>query len=232
MAWGYRAKNWSHSLPYNPTPVTVDPADNATAKERIAKIEGDERFSLLPERDRSFISSVKEQIEKGRVPSPAQTSWIERVEKQLIPIDTEWWKPEEDDNAKKREYAIKHYTSTGYYTVEVSKMVADTSYMPEKSKWEAMWGNRYVNAGFKRWTVGPKHAVGDMVLAKLPHGNTHYTCIISNVKWGTGSLGGNKWNYTVTFLDIPDNSYNVVYMNRELDVAEDDTKLLTRKKKA
>jgi len=99
--------------------------------------------------------------------------------------------------------------------------------MPDKSKWDAMWENKYVNAGFKRWTVGPKHAVGDMILSKPPRGNTHYTCIISNVNWGEG----NKWYYTVTFLDIPDNSYNVVYMNREIDVAEDETKLLTRKKK-
>jgi hypothetical protein len=67
-----------------------------------------------------------------------------------------------------------------------------------------------------------------MVLAKpSSRCGTHYTCIISNVKWGEG----NKWHYIATFLDIPDNSYNVVYMNRELDVAEDDVKLLTRKKK-
>jgi len=229
MAWGYRAKNWSHSSAYRPvaTPVTVDPADNAAAKERIAKIEGDERFSLLPERDRSFISSVKEQIEKGRVPSAAQTSWIERVEKQLIPVDTEWWKPEEDGNAKKREYAIKHYTLTGYYTVEVSKMIADSSYMPEKSKWDAMWGNKFIGAGYKRWTAGPKHAIGDMINAKISFGG-HFTSVVTDVVWGKG----NKWAYKVTPIDVPADHMHYQYLARpDIEVSEEDTKLLTRKKK-
>ena len=227
MAWGYRAKNWSHSLPYNPTPVTVDPADNAAAKERIAKIEGDERFSLLTERDRSFISSVKEQIEKGRVPSPAQTSWIERVEKQLIPIDTEWWKPEEDDNAKKRLYAILHYSTTGYYSIEIGKMKADSSYRPEKSKWDAMWGNKFIGAGYKRWTAGPKHAIGDMISAKVGYAG-HFTALVTDVAWRSG----NKWGYNVTFIDVPADHMHYQYLTRpDIEVSEEDTKLLTRKKK-
>ena len=220
----YRTVIWSHSTAYQPTVVKA-PAD-ATDTSRIEAIEKDARYDTLSEKDRSFVTSVKAQAAKHSL-SPAQRSWLERIEKALEPIDFSWWNAEESDNAKKREYAILHYSATGYYTIEIGKMKADASYMPDKSKWDAMWDNKYVNAGFKRWTVGPKHAVGDMVLSKLPHGNTHHTCIISNVKWG----GGNKWYYTVTFLDIPDNSYNVVYMNREIDVPEDDTKLLTRRKK-
>lgn len=227
MAWGYRAKNWSHSLPYNPTPVIVDPADNAAAKERIGKIEGDERFSLLPERDRSFISSVKEQIEKGRVPSAAQTSWIERVEKQLIPVDTEWWKPEEGDNTKKRLYAILHYSTTGYYSIEIGKMKADSSYMPDKSKWDAMWGNKFIGAGYKRWTAGPKHAIGDMISAKVGYAG-HFTALVTNVAWRSG----NKWGYNVTFIDVPADHMHYQYLTRpDIEVSEEDTKLLTRKKK-
>lgn len=227
MAWGYRAKNWSHSLPYNPTPVTVDPADNAVAKERIAKIEGDERFSLLTERDRSFISSVKEQIEKGRVPSPAQTSWIERVENQLIPIDTEWWKPEEGDNVKKRLYAILHYSTTGYYSIEIGKMKADSSYMPDMSKWEAMWGNKFIGAGYKRWTAGPKHAIGDMISAKVSY-TGHFTALVTDVAWRSG----NKWGYNVTFIDVPADHVSYQYLTRpDIEVSEENTKLLTRKKK-
>jgi hypothetical protein len=219
----YRTKNWSHSTAYQPTVVKA-PAD-ATDTSRIEAIEKDARYDTLSEKDRSFVTSVKAQAAKHSL-SPAQRSWLERVEKALEPVDVSWWNAEEGDNAKKREYAILHYSTTGY-TVEITKMKADTSYMPKMSKWEAMWGNKFIGAGYKRWTDGPKHAVGDMVLSKLPNGNTHYTCIISNVKWGEG----NKWHYIATFLDIPDNSYNVVYMNRELDVAEDDVKLLTRKKK-
>ena len=220
----YRRKNWSHSSAYQPATVKVaaDPADMS----RIEAIENDANYATLSEKDRSFVASVKVQA-ASRGLSEAQKSWLARIEKVLIPVDGSWWNAEEGDNAKKREYAMIHYSATGYYTFEMVRMKGDPAYMPEKSKWDAMWDNKFVNAGFKRWLAGPKHAAGDMVLAK-PHGTTHYTCIISNVNWRGGS---NKWHYTVTFLDIPADSYYVVYMNREVEIAEDDTKFLTRKKK-
>ena len=63
-----------------------------------------------------------------------------------------------------------------------------------------MWGNKYVNAGFKRWTDGSRFSVGEVVINKyypayygttgLIHSVTfkggawHYECLPMNAKEG------------------------------------------------
>ena len=181
---------------YAPTPrPAADPAAVATASSRIAAIEADSGYSSLTERDREFIASVKGQVANGRTPSDAQTSWLARIEKRLVPVDNSYFDASNAEHVAKRAYAIMHYKATGYYSQVVAAMEADAAYIPHVETWERMWANKFINAGFKRYSAGAKYGAGDMVKAKI-YGAKH-DGIVAGIKW---SCTANNWLYDTLIL--------------------------------
>jgi hypothetical protein len=83
-----------------------------------------------------------------------------------------------------------HYNTAGFYTPQIARMLADSAYMPEKSVWERMWGNKYINAGFKRWTEGSRFNVGEVVINKYYPAYYGTTGLIHNV-----TFKGGAWSY-------------------------------------
>ena len=193
----YRTRRWSHSVPaYTPvanTAVTT-PADVDACKARIAAIEAHERFSTLGPRDSEFLASVKGQVERGRVFSSPQASWVERIEKRLATVPSTF---DANDAAQvaKRAYAIMHYKATGYWSVVVAAMEANADYMPDADTYDRMWANKFINAGFKRYSAGAKYGAGDMVKAKI-YGAKH-DGIVAGIKW---SCTANNWLYDTLIL--------------------------------
>ena len=170
-------------------------------KERISNLKNVEGWQgLISPADAAFIESITGWLDGGRNLSAAQDSWLQRIEKKCVPTDTSWYDLTDTDLQKKREYAIMHYSAAGFYTPQIARMQTDAAYMPEKSVWERMWGNKYVNAGFKRWTDGSRFSVGEVVINKyypayygttgLIHSVTfkggawHYECLPMNAKEG------------------------------------------------
>lgn len=194
----YRTRRWSHSVPaYAPTTrAPADPAAVATAASRIAAIEADSGYAtLLTDRDRDFIVSVKGQVANNRVPSDAQASWLARIEKRLIPANHSYFDASNAEHVAKRAYALQHYKATGYYSREVAAMEADAAYVPDFDVWERMWGNKFINAGFKRYSAGAKYGAGDMVKAKIF--STKHDAVVVVSKW---SCTANNWVYELLVL--------------------------------
>lgn len=195
----FRSRRWSHSIPaYAPAArPAADPAAVATAASRIAAIEADSGYAtLLTDRDREFIVSVKGQVANNRVPSDAQASWLARIEKRLIPANHSYFDAANAEHVAKRAYALQHYKATGYYSREVAAMEADAAYVPDLDVWERMWANKFINAGFKRYSAGAKYGAGDMVKAKIF--SAKHDGIIVSVKWSAGSV--NNWVYETLIL--------------------------------
>lgn len=152
-------------------------------QERIAAIKASAGWATLSARHQDFVNSVEEFV-KTRPLSLGQESWVERVEKLVAnPVDPSWFDFNNEENQKKRAYAIQHYKFTGFYHVQTTRMEADPAYMPEKELWDRMWGNKYINAAFTRWTKGSRFKIGDMVVNKY---FTHYygkIAVVESVKW-------------------------------------------------
>ena len=210
----YRTRRWSHTVPaYTPvanTAVTT-PADVDACKARIAAIEAHERFSTLGPRDSEFVASVKGQVEKGRVFSSPQASWVERIEKRLATVPSTF---DANDAAQvaKRAYAIMHYKATGYWSVVVAAMEVNADYMPDADTYDRMWANKFINAGFKRYSAGARFNAGDMVKAKV-YGSKHDAIIVS-AKW---SCTANNWLYDSLILASP---YVANYAGRNIEIKE------------
>lgn len=199
----YYRRPFGASYPANPTPISGNDAIPSIEanKERVSKIQNTEGWkALMTPADCAFVESLTGWLNNGRNLSAAQDSWLQRIEKKCVPIDTSWYDLTDTDLQKKREYAIMHYSAAGFYTPQIARMQGDAAYMPEKSVWARMWGNKYVNAGFKRWTDGSRFSVGEVVINKyypvyygttgLIHSVTfeggawHYECLPMNAKEG------------------------------------------------
>lgn len=165
-------------------------------EERIAQIKASAGWSSLSPRHQEFVNSVEVWV-KTRPLSVGQESWVERVEKMVAnPVDPNWFDLNNEENQKKRAYAIQHYKVTGFYHVQTTRMEEDATYMPEKEMWDRMWGNKYINAAFKRWTVGARFKIGDMVVNKY---HPHYygpIAVIESVRWS-----GSGWDYNALPLN-------------------------------
>lgn len=159
-------------------------------QERIAAIKASAGWASLSAKHQEFINSVEKWVQTRSL-TLGQESWVERVEKLVAnPVDPNWFDFNNEENQKKRAYAIQHYKATGFYHVQTSRMEEDATYMPDKGVWERMWANKYINAAFKRWTAGARFKIGDMVVNKY---YPHYfgpIAVIEEVRWS-----GSGWHY-------------------------------------
>ena len=189
----YYRRPFRASYPANPTPISGNDAIPSIEanKERVSKIQNTEGWQgFLTAADVSFVQSITGWLEGGRNLSAPQDGWLQRIEKKCVPTDTSWYDLSDADLQKKREYAMKHYGETGYYTPQIARMQGDAAYMPEKSVWERMWGNKFINAGFKRWTEGSRFSVGEVVINKYYPDYYGTTGLIHKV-----TFNGGAWNY-------------------------------------
>jgi hypothetical protein len=189
----YYRRPFRTSYPASPTPISGNseiPSIEAN-KERISNLKNVEGWQgLMSPADSAFVESITGWLDGGRNLSAAQDSWLQRIEKKCVPTDTSWYDLTDTDLQKKREYAIMHYNTAGFYTPQIARMLADSAYMPEKSVWERMWGNKYINAGFKRWTEGSRFNVGEVVINKYYPAYYGTTGLIHNV-----TFKGGAWSY-------------------------------------
>jgi hypothetical protein len=165
-------------------------------QERIAAIKASAGWAGLSAKHQDFINSVEKWVET-RPLSLGQESWVERVEKLVAnPVDPSWFDFNNEENQKKRAYAIKHYKAAGYYIPQVSRMEADPAYMPEKELWDRMWANKYINAAFRRWTDGARFKLGDMVVSKYYPTLFGNIALVEEVRWN-----GSEWLYSALPLN-------------------------------
>lgn len=192
MAYFRRSKNWSHSSAFKPRstyiPVPADPAEIV----RIDAVINDPAFSSLPANKQDFIKSIKGQAASKKL-SDAQIKYLASIEKSLVPTDSSWWDATNPENAVKRQYVIAYYGATGYYTTIIPKMKADPAFMPEQGIWDKMWGNKFINARYKRFTDGHKHNIGEIVIGKFTYGGAN-NGIIQKVEYNY--LDG-RWQYEI-----------------------------------
>ena len=180
-------------------------------EERIAAIKASAGWSSLSPRHQEFVNSVAAWV-KTRPLSVGQESWVERVEKMVAnPVDPAWFDFSNEENQKKRAYAIQHYKITGFYHVQTTRMEEDATYMPEKELWDRMWGNKYINAAFKRWTAGARFKIGDMVVNKWHTPYYGKIAVVEHVSWN-----GSGWTYNA--LPLSPGEY---YTNQKMQMIEE-----------
>jgi hypothetical protein len=180
-------------------------------EERIAAIKASAGWSSLSPRHQEFVNSVAAWV-KTRPLSVGQESWVERVEKMVAnPVDPAWFDFSNEENQKKRAYAIQHYKVTGFYHVQTTRMEEDATYMPEKEMWDRMWGNKYINAAFKRWTAGARFKIGDMVVNKWHTPYYGKIAVVEHVSWN-----GSGWTYNA--LPLSPGEY---YTNQKMQMIEE-----------
>lgn len=180
-------------------------------QERIAAIKASAGWTTLSTRHQEFINSVEKWVEI-RPMTIGQESWVERVEKLVAnPVDPNWFDFNNEENQKKRAYAIQHYKSTGYYAAQTSRMESEPTYMPDKEVWERMWGNKYINAAFKRWTAGARFKIGDMVVNKYHTAYYGKIAVVEHVSWN-----GSGWTYNA--LPLSPGEY---YTNQKMQMIEE-----------
>jgi hypothetical protein len=212
----FRSRRWSHSI-YTPAANTCTPSDEEERiaakreadKATIAAIEAHPKFGTITARDAEFIASVKEQAGKGRLLSTPQSEWLARIDKRLNAVASEY-DPTDAAQVAKRNYTIMHYKATGYYGATVAAMEADSTYMPNADTYSKMWANKFINAGFKRFSAGAKYSAGDMVKAKI-YGSKH-DALVTGVIWST-----NNWCYNLVILA---GTYVANYAGRDILLAE------------
>ena len=180
-------------------------------EERIAAIKASAGWSSLSPRHQEFVNSVAAWV-KTRPLSVGQESWVERVEKMVAnPVDPAWFDFSNEENQKKRAYAIQHYKVTGFYHVQTTRMEEDATYMPEKEMWDRMWGNKYINAAFNRWTAGARFKIGDMVVNKWHTPYYGKIAVVEHVSWN-----GSGWTYNA--LPLSPGEY---YTNQKMQMIEE-----------
>lgn len=175
-----------NSVSYAPAPV--DPQETV----RIDAVLNNPAYTALPANKQEFIKSIKEQAGKKGL-STAQLNYLASIEKSLAPVDNTWWDATNPENAVKRQYVITYYGATGYYSTIIPKMKADPAFMPDKDTWDKMWGNKFINARYKRFLEGPKHPIGSIAIGKYRYGGVH-NGIIQKVEFNY--LDG-RWHYGI-----------------------------------
>ena len=217
----FRSRRWSHSI-YTPAVNTYSPSDEEIAAKReadkatIAAIEAHPMFGTVVGKDAEFIASVTEQAAKGRILSTPQTEWLARIDKRLNAVASEY-DPTDGAQVAKRNYTIMHYKATGYYSSVVAAMEADANYVPHAETYDRMWANKFINAGFKRFSAGAKYSAGDMVKAKI-YGSKH-DALVTEVKWSSNS---NSWCCNLVILA---GTYVTNYAGRDVLVKESDVSI-------
>lgn len=196
MAYYRRSKNWSHSNAFRTsaayTPVPADPAEIV----RIDAVINDPAFSSLPTNKQDFIKSIKGQAASKKL-SDAQIKYLASIEKDLLPVDNSWWNAADSENIQKRAFVVAYYGATGYYSSVIAKMKVDPTFMPERGIWDKMWGNKFINARYKRFSEGNKHNIGDIVVGKFSYGGAS-NGIVQKVDYNY--LDG-RWQYQVLLFE-------------------------------
>jgi hypothetical protein len=195
MAFYHRSKNWaaSASKPYYP-PAPAIPAELA----RIDALLNNPAFTGLKVGSQDFIKSIKLQAASKGL-SAAQINYLTGIEKEIRPVDLSWYDTTNSENIAKRAYALVHYKAKGYYGAVIAKMDADPAFMPEQATWDRMWGNVFINAGWKRYSAGSKFSVGQIVNVSARTGliqkiewsceKNHWTCNILEFESGRAFAG-------------------------------------------
>jgi len=191
MAWGYRpyrSKNWSHSSAIRPASATAQPAEMA----RIDAVLASPHYSSLPQNKQDFIKSIKEQAgSKGL--SDAQLNYLASIEKSLAPVDNSWFNATDSEMVRKREFTKNYYGATGYYSTIVVKMAADSAFVPDKTLWDKMWENKFINARYKRFIEGTKVDIGEIVIAKYSFGSP-FNGIVQSI---TYNYHDGRWHFGI-----------------------------------
>ena len=163
--------------------------------EIIARIEIVLSKNNNTEREKEFLNSILGQAKKNYNLSSAQISWFSKIENKKDE-DFSYFNWENADDVKKREYLILHYSFGTYYQKTIMNMISNPKFIPNKEVWDKMWGNVYVNAGYKRFSTGARYKVADMVINKFRTFSNSNVGVISKVNW----INAN-WQYEVTGIN-------------------------------
>jgi hypothetical protein len=179
-----------NSVSYAPAPV--DPQETV----RIDAVLNNSAFTALPANKQEFIKSIKDQAGKKGL-STAQLNYLASIEKSLAPVDNGWWDDTNPENAVKRQFALHYYAANGYYSLVVAKMKVNPAFIPDKDTWHKMWGNKFINARYKRFIEGPKHTVGQIAIGKYTYGGPN-NGIIQKIEF---NYYDGRWQYEILLFD-------------------------------
>lgn len=194
MAWRpyYRRPYTRQAVGVAGPQYAAAPADPAEMV-RIDAVLSDAGFStLINVAMQDFVKSIKIQAASKKL-SDAQIKYLASVEEKLVPVNTSWWDATIPENIAKRAFAIVYYKANCYYQAVVNAMENDAAYMPTSAVWDKMWGNKFVNVAWSRFSAGARFAVAEVVQAKYSYSPAQ-NGIVQSVQWNHHSR---QWQYDV-----------------------------------
>jgi len=147
--------------------------------------------------EKGFLNSILARVERGWALSDPQNNTFNKIKNNNVEQDNSWIE-NDPEYAQKRHYAILHYGATEYYRNTIKKMVENPNYIPQKAQWDKMWGNKYINAGYKRHNEGPHFDLGEIVINKYIPDYYGKAGTISAVNW---DIHSHNWSYDVLFFN-------------------------------
>tara|TARA_B100001250_G_scaffold413322_1_gene447084 strand:- start:285 stop:1076 length:792 start_codon:yes stop_codon:yes gene_type:complete len=153
-------------------------------KERIAQLEarGDEladatltaRLDLLAARvpegswDHSFITSLAQQNQSGRLLSARQSEILAKVDarysEESMKLSREWASKYSEADRQRAERCARYYRTTGYYGDLADRIINDPDFVPTAKQYVSITGNKYATKVLAGYETPAKFAIGATVL--------------------------------------------------------------------
>ena len=142
--------------------VKLDVKNIARIDKTILRVAGDNDWA------KTFLGSLKEQLESGRELSGRQIEVMEKVEEQYseasLKIKKTWTDQWDDDKATRAQICAEYYMSTGYYTNLAGEILNNSDFVPTQKQYQSMTQNKYAEKVLAAAFSEPKYTIGSAVV--------------------------------------------------------------------
>jgi len=142
-----------------------------------------ERIESLSEKDlnpktREFLNSLSSQYSHKKNLSPRQLSALQQIESRFSSVEqeklTQWSKTYEQDYKKDALIIARYYIKAGYYTHISTDIISYPEYVPPKSRFKKMMGNKYAQKVLNETRKPAKFEEGAKVQVRANAGSSDY----------------------------------------------------------
>lgn len=106
-----------------------------------------EKHSVLGQWEKDFLSSLAEQVKRGRTLSVKQNTFLQKIESKLSDNSLhsllEWEKEWDAEKQRKAQICAKYYQRTGYYSSLSNRVLTDPDWIMPREAYEKLCKNKY-----------------------------------------------------------------------------------------
>lgn len=137
--------------------------DNPNIGKRLQALMGEQ----LSTSSRSFVSSLLDYFQRHDSLTESQYEHFEKIESRFSKDEKskflEWKREYLANHRPDATIVAKYYQKAGYYTDLSSNIVSDEDFVPTKSQYKKITGNKYAQKVIEETNREPKYSVGEQV---------------------------------------------------------------------